>query len=132
MPPGMVMPPYILSQNTPAVPFYGVQTQVYGYEDNSMQFMPRLPPNFGYYDATGPGGYGKCHYTKLTFILFYLVCICVYLHFYLGVQVSGRNDAQTMQAYSNAADGRFQRLADLLNGYVKFKKTVCETVFAIL
>ncbi|XP_021943888.1 protein lingerer isoform X3 [Folsomia candida] len=83
MPPGMVMPPYILSQNTPAVPFYGVQTQVYGYEDNSMQFMPRLPPNFGYYDATGPGGY--------------------------GVQVSGRNDAQTMQAYSNAADGRFQR-----------------------
>ena len=63
MPPGMVMSPYILGQNTQAVPFYGVQAQMYGYEDNSMQFVPRYP-NAMYYDTTQTS-YGMCDKNKM-------------------------------------------------------------------
>jgi len=61
MPPGMMMQPqYILGQGGTVPAFYSVQTPMYGYEDNSVQFVPRFPPNMaGYYDASGGAGYGK-------------------------------------------------------------------------
>jgi hypothetical protein len=73
MPPGIMMPQYILSQNAATVPFYGVQTPMYGYEDNSMQFVPRFDPNLaGYYAPGGPQSYGKNFiYSLLQRLFFY-------------------------------------------------------------
>lgn len=57
LPPGMVLQPqYIMNQG---VPLYGYQGPVYGYDESSVQFLPRLPPPIpaGYFDASG--AYGK-------------------------------------------------------------------------
>ncbi|ODN00612.1 Protein lingerer [Orchesella cincta] len=91
IPPGMMMQPqgYILGQAGTVPAFYSVQAPMYGFEDNSVQFVPRIPHHIpGYYDASGAG-------------------------FGTGVPgapgVSGRNDGAAIQAYSTGADGRFQR-----------------------
>lgn len=64
IPPGMMMQPqgYILGQ-TGAVPaFYQVQAPMYGFEDSSVQFVPRIPHQFpGYYDASA-AGFGKIYF----------------------------------------------------------------------
>lgn len=61
IPPGMMMQPqgYILGQAGTVPAFYSVQAPMYGFEDNSVQFVPRIPPQFpGYYDASA-AGFGK-------------------------------------------------------------------------
>lgn len=59
IPPGMMMPQYILGQAGTVPAFYSVQAPVYGFEDNSVQFVPRIPHQFpGYYDANA-AGFGK-------------------------------------------------------------------------
>jgi len=57
MPPGMVITPqYIVNQGgIPGMPMYGFQGPMYGYDENQVQFLPRLPHPAaiaaGYYDA---------------------------------------------------------------------------------
>lgn len=56
IPPGMMMQPqgYILGQAGTVPAFYSVQAPVYGFEENSVQFVPRIPHQFpSYYDASG-------------------------------------------------------------------------------
>ncbi|CAG7662447.1 unnamed protein product [Allacma fusca] len=97
IPPGMVMQPqYILNHQTGMPTFYSLQAPFYGFDESSMQLLPRLPPHMqGYYDAGG-ANYGN----PMSFALEANAG---------GPGVSGRNDGTTLPSFAGGSDARFPR-----------------------